>query len=315
MPLDPEFEALLGAMAATPSVPLDDATVGDLRASFGMLVQMTAGDAPEMAAVTDHLAPSPHGDVPVRVYRPRAVDGLPLVVFLHGGGWTIGSVADYDPIVRQIAARADAVVVSVDYRLAPEHPFPAPYDDAWAGLQWAVANAPSIGADPARVALWGDSAGGNLSAAVALRARDEGGPALVLQVLVYPVTDAAMDTVSYRDNGEGYFLERATMRYFWDAYTRNGTDGSDPRLSPLRADLHDLPPAVVITAEFDPLRDEGEAYAAALAAAGVSVEQRRFDGAIHGFAMMPGLSTSALDAFDLAVTAAQRAFGTPPGTV
>ena len=311
MPMDPQVQVLLDLMGAAGGAPLSSETLAATREGFGMLVMMTAGEGPDTVAVRDETISGPHGDIPLRIYTPRGAGSRGAVLFLHGGGWTIGSAAAYDPIAKIVADGADVVVVSVDYRLAPEHPFPVPYDECWVALEWLSANASSLGAEPSRLAVMGDSAGGNLAAVMALRARDEGGPTIAAQILIYPVTDSDLDRGSYVENGTGYFLERSTMQFFWDCYTAAGADPTDPRLSPLRAEsLADLPSALVVTAEFDPLRDEGEAYAAALAAAGVEVEQQRYDGMIHGFAMMPMAVAAGADALAQATRVIRRSFGT-----
>jgi acetyl esterase len=310
MPVDPQVQLLLDLMAASGGAPISSETIAATRDGFGMLVAMTAGTGPDSVAVTERSIEGPHGSIPLRIYTPPVKTPGGAVLFIHGGGWTIGSAEAYDPIAKIVAEGADAIVVSVDYRLAPEHPFPIPYDECWTALQWLAANAGGLGADPARLVVMGDSAGGNLAAVMALRAR-EAGPALAAQILIYPVTDPDLDRGSYVENATGYFLERSTMQFFWESYTAGGADAADPRLAPLRAEsLEGLPPALVVTAEFDPLRDEGEAYAAALAAAGVEVEQRRYDGMIHGFAMMPMAVAAGADALAQATRAIRRSFGT-----
>jgi acetyl esterase len=311
MAVDPQVQALLDMMAAGGAPPLSDATLADTRAGFAMLLALTAGPGPDVG-VEVRAIPGPHGDIPLRVYRPAgATDVGPGVVFIHGGGWTIGSAQAYDPIAKHVAAGTAATVVSVDYRLAPEHPFPVPFDECWAALGWTAANAGELGIDEHRIAVMGDSAGGNLAAVLAQRAATEGAPALALQALVYPVTACDLDTASYHENASGFFLERATMEYFWRAYTSGGADPLDPRLSPLRAaDLRGVAPAIVITAELDPLRDEGEAYAEALRRAGVAVEHARYDGMIHGFLMMPAAIDAGQRAIDQVAAALRRAFGT-----
>jgi acetyl esterase len=257
-------------------------------------------------AVEDHDA----GGVPVRVYRPSSDPDLPIFVVFHGGGWVIGSVEQYDGIARWLANASGAVVVSVDYRLAPEHPYPAPLDDCWQALQWTASHAADIGGDGTRIAVGGDSAGGNLAAVCALLARDAGGPALALQVLVYPVCDIDFETASYAANGEGYLLDTDQMHWFFDCYTAGHVDPADWHVSPLHApDLGGVAPAVILTAEYDPLRDEGEAYADRLRAAGVAVEYRCFEGLIHSFFGLPAYD-SASDAMEFVVTGLRRAFGT-----
>jgi acetyl esterase len=310
MPLDPQVQGLLSMLAGEAELEMTDATIAEVRTTFAAFAGLGVGDPPPIGAVTDADADG----VPVRIYTPAgaatAGELRPVIVYYHGGGWAIGDVAGYDPLTRLLAAETDAIVVSVDYRLAPEHPHPAAVDDSFTALQWVAKHAPDFGADGTRVAVAGDSAGGNLSAVMALLAKARGGPKLALQALVYPVTDCVFDTPSYLENGEGYFLEGTSMAYFFDAYCRGGTDPTTPNVSPLRADdLTGVAPALVITAEFDPLRDEGEAYAAALRAAGVPVEATRYDGMIHGFVAMPALLAGGRQAFDQLVTALRSALG------
>jgi acetyl esterase len=245
---------------------------------------------PAIGVVKDLTAEGPHGPIPLRLYRPldaAATTALPVLVFFHGGGWVIGDLDTHDVLCRQLTAEARICVVSVDYRLAPEHKFPAAVDDAWAATRWIVAHAAELGVDGGRLAVAGDSAGGNLAAVVALLARDQGGPAIALQALLYPVTDVGTETGSYRDFHEGFLLTRESMRWFFAQYLRTGADAADWRVSPLRArSLAGLPPALIVTAGFDPLRDEGEAYAVALRNAGVRVDAVCYGGMIHGFAPM-----------------------------
>jgi acetyl esterase len=207
-----------------------------------------------------------------------------VLVYFHGGGWVIGDIDTHDNTCRELTNAAGCVVVSVDYRLAPEHKFPAPLEDCYAATAWVAEHAANLGADPARLAVGGDSAGGNLAAAVCLLARERGRRTIVHQLLIYPVTDHDYFTASYRDNAEGYLLTREAMEWFWNHYLRTPADGKDPLASPLRSNnLSGLPPATVITAEFDPLRDEGEAYGHRLRGAGVEATVTRYDGMIHGF--------------------------------
>jgi acetyl esterase len=219
----------------------------------------------------------------VRVYRPAADDPLPVVVYFHGGGWVIGDIATHDTTCQRLAAGVPAVVVSVDYRLAPEHRFPAAVDDCDAATAWVSAHAAELGGDATRLAVAGDSAGGNLAAVVALRARHAHGPAIAFQLLVYPATDLTRSLPSHTENGEGYLLDTDAMTWFINQYLVDA-DPRHPDASPLFVDdLAGLPPALVVTAEFDPLRDEGEAYAQRLRDAGVDVTTSRYDGMIHGF--------------------------------
>jgi acetyl esterase len=238
-------------------------------------------------SVDDNSIPGPAGDIPIRVYRPDVDGSVPTVVFFHGGGFVIGDLDTHDDHTRFICHEVEAVVVSVDYRLAPEHPFPAGFEDCLAATRWVADHIAELGGDAQRIAVAGDSAGGNLSAAVALTATRDGGPQLAAQLLIYPGVDFRDDDTlhpSRTENGEGYFLTLEDMKWFHSQYLHDEVHVSDPRASVLLAqDLSGLPPAVVGTGEYDPLRDEGEAYAKALEASGVKVVLRRYDGLIHGF--------------------------------
>jgi acetyl esterase len=274
---------MIDQFSASGMPQLEDMGVEGARQAILAMSQM-GGEPAAVANVTNRTIPGPAGEIPVRIYTPNGTAPFPVLVYFHGGGWVIGSLDSHDGTCRDLANGSGAVVVSVDYRLAPEHKFPAGPEDAYAATKWVADNAASLGVDAKRIGIGGDSAGGNLTAVVALMARDRGGPPLVFQVLVYPVTDAACDTRSYVDNAEGYFLTRKAMEWFWGNYLPNAADGSNAYASPLRAaSLKGLPPALVITAEFDPLRDEGEAYARRLEEAGVHVRLKRYDGMIHGF--------------------------------
>ena len=309
MALHPQAQLVCDAINATGEIASTDEILQEIRDGFGLLVVAGAGELEPVFAIEGLDADG----VPVRVYRPSPEPNLPVVVFFHGGGWTIGTVEQYDPVARRVANASGAIVVSVEYRLAPEHPFPAGLEDCWHALEWTAKNAGSFGGDPSRLAVMGDSAGGNLAAVCAIQARDAGGPELALQVLVSPVTDCDFATESYVENGAGYLLEAPRMQWFFDCYTRAGADPTDWRLSPLRArDLSKVAPAFVLTAEYDPLRDEGEAYARRLVDAGVPVTKHRYDGQIHLFFSLPGLLDDSREAIERVGTALQRAFGTLP---
>jgi acetyl esterase len=261
---------------------------------------------PPVETVRDLAFDGPDGEVPLRVYSPDADGPAPVLVYFHGGGWMLGTLDGVDDICRELATRVGAVVVSVDYRLAPEHPFPEPLADAYAAIEWATAHADAFGGDPERVGVGGTSAGGNLAAAVALLAREHDGPDLAAQLLCYPITNHDFDTDSYAENASDYLLTRADMEWFWDQYLRSDVDGHNPFASPLRArDLSGLPPATVVTAGFDPLRDEGAAYADRLAMAGVPVEHLDYERLCHGFLSMTDAVDAAADAMG-EVTASVR---------
>jgi len=308
MGLDPQVKAVLDQMASAGMPPLNALPVVAAREAALALSAMT-GDPEPVADVQNRSIPGPAGPIPVRVYTPQGSAPLSVLMYSHGGGWVICNLDTHDGICRALANAAGCVVVSVDYRLAPEHTFPAAAEDVYAATEWVARNAASIGADATRIAVGGDSAGGNLSAVAALMARDRGGPSLCFQLLVYPVTDAATDTASYAESAEGYFLTRDMMQWFWDHYAPSAADRRHPYASPLRADnLRGLPPALVITAEFDPLRDEGEAYASRLRAAGVPVVLTRYDGMIHGFFGMGAILVQGTTAINEAAASLRAAF-------
>jgi len=242
-------------------------------------------DDPEpVQSVSDYVIDGLSSGIPIRVYRPEGSPPFPVLVFLHGGGWVTGNLDTHDSMCRALTNAGDCVVVSVEYRLAPEHPFPAAVEDCYAATKWAEENASAIHGDPSRLAIGGDSAGGNLAAVVSQRSRDRDGPDLAYQLLIYPVTDRSFDTTSYEENAEGYLLTKTDMEWYWDLYLEHDVDGRHPYASPLKArDLSGLPPATVVTCGFDPLRDEGIAYANRLEGAGVDVELRNYGGQIHGF--------------------------------
>jgi acetyl esterase len=289
MQMHPQAEGLLAAMAEEGGPPLYELSVEDARALPAAVAELI-GPGPDVSRVRDITIPVTAGTVGARVYEPVA-DPPATVVYYHGGGWVIGTVDEWDAVCRALASESGCRVVSVEYRLAPEHRFPAAADDAYEALVWIADNLAEGGA----AIVAGDSAGGNLAAVAALRARDEGGPEVALQVLVYPVVDHDFATGSYEQYADaGLILNRAEMVWFWDHYAPSIADRSHPHASPLRAADHSgLPPAYVLIAEHDPLRDEGLAYAAKLEAAGVPVTVRRYDDQIHAFFGMVNLMDSA----------------------
>ncbi|HKA04071.1 MAG TPA: alpha/beta hydrolase, partial [Acidimicrobiales bacterium] len=262
MPVHPQVQAVLDAVAAAGITDLSVLPVADVRALTLKLARQRAADAPVLAETRDLVIPSDNGAIPARLYRPaHATSGL--LVYFHGDGWVIGSVEASDGTCRYLADTAGVAILSVDYRLAPEHPFPAAVDDCWAATEWAAGHSGELGVDALRLAVGGDSAGGNLAAVVSLLARDAGWPDIELQVLVYPAVDARAHFPSMDENAVGYFLTKNDVHWFYDQYGRGSVVSADDwRLSPLLAPTHNhLPPAVVVTAEYDPLRDEGAAYA------------------------------------------------------
>lgn len=297
--LAPEITAVLEDWAKKAYQPLPQLTLAQARAMLEDLAS-TYGPAPEPVDVSfEETIPAPGGTMRVRILRPHgSADASPGIVFFHGGGWVIGSLDTHDAICRSLSRRAQAVVVSVEYRLAPEAPFPAPLDDSYAGLEWVHANASRLGIDSTRLMVAGDSAGGNLAAAVAVMARDRRGPALSHQILLYPVTDFEFERPSFVAFGRDHFLTADDMRWFWSNYVPAELAG-DPRASVLRTvDVTGLPPATILTAECDPLRDQAEAYAERLAEAGVETALRREPGMSHGFITMAGWVPRASDALD-----------------
>ena len=300
MPVDPHIAAMLDLLAAAGTPPMSQQTPDEARAGFRALTVGMRDPAAqtEVASVEEVEVPGGAGPRPARVYRPLADGPLPTIVMFHGGGFTIGDLDTHDGLARTLAAGCEAVVVSVDYRLAPEHPWPAGPEDAIAATRWAASALDDLGGD-GRLAVAGDSAGGNLSAVVAQAMRDEGVP-LAGQLLIYPVTDRRGSYPSHHENGTGYLLDLDTMVWFDQQYVGHlpDVDVTDPRLAPLHGDLAGLAPAVLVVAEFDPLRDDGLAYAAALAAADVPVDVRTYPGMIHGFADLGRHSPAAQAAVD-----------------
>ena len=290
--LDPQAQALMQLMIDKGVPPVNTLTPVQARESYRSRRTFTQPEAPEVHGVEDKLVTYNGVKVPVRVYHPHTAQtqkSLPALVYLHGGGWTIGDLDTHDVLCRSLCIQADVVVVSVDYRMGPEHKFPAAYDDSVAAFNWTVANASALGVDAKRIAIGGDSAGGNLSAAACVGLRDQKGLSVqpAFQLLIYPATIMWQDTPSYHANGQGYMLTKDSIAYYTDNYLRSRDDAKDWRASPQWANSHaDLPPAFVMTAGFDPLRDEGLMYADALSKAGVPCQYICFERQIHGFITM-----------------------------
>lgn len=311
MALDPESQRLIDLMAAANRPAWNTLSPQAARDLYLSLRPAAQGPRPAEATVVDRTIPGPAGDLAVRLYRPASAPAdakLPCLVYAHGGGWVFGNLDSHDVLCAQFALEAGIVVFAIDYRLAPEARFPGAFDDVVAGLKWVAANGASIGVDPTRLAIGGDSAGGNLAAAVAIWARDNGGPKLRLQLLAYPVTDAVSRAESYRRYEDGYGLNAATMEWFFDHYAPDKTSRGDWRISPLRAtSLGGLPPALVITAGYDPLRDEGRAYAFRLHQEGTQADLVEFGGMLHGFLSSPMLLHGARRGTSLAAAALREA--------
>ena len=293
MALDPESQRLIDLMAAANRPAWNTLSPQAARDLYLSLRPGAQGPRPADVTVVDRAIPGPAGDLPVRIYRPASAPAdapLPALVYAHGGGWVFGNLDSHDVLCAQLALEAGIAVFHVDYRLAPEARFPGAFDDVVAALKWVAANGASVGIDPTRLAIGGDSAGGNLAAAVSIWARDHGGPKLLMQLLAYPVTDAVARTESYRHFEDGYGLNAVTMEWFFDHYTPDRTNRGDWRVSPLRAaSLAGLPPALVVTAGYDPLRDEGRAYAWRLQQEGTQADLVEFGGMLHGFLSSPML--------------------------
>jgi acetyl esterase len=312
MPLDPQAQRVIEAMAALNLKPVEESTPAEARESIRTRTA-ALGPFPDVAAVVDHRVPVSGGQIIVRAYSPGGPGPHPALVYYHGGGWVIGDLYTHDGLCRSITNAARCAVLSVDYRLAPESKYPVAVEDSYAALLWIVANAERLGIDRRRMAVGGDSAGGNLATVMALMARDRTGPRLALQVLIYPVTDHDLDTRSYRENATGYILTREGMRWFWNHYLASEAQGREPYASPLHAaSLAGLPPALVITAEYDPLCDEGEAYAARLRDAGVPVTLTRYPGMFHGFVRLTNVLDKARTALDEIASSVQKAFAADP---
>lgn len=289
MSLDPQIAGMITALDE--GFPRVQTMTGAEVRSIIRSRMVAAADPEDVEGVEDRTVEGPGGPIPVRIYRPHGAveQRLPVLVYAHGGGFVFCDLDSHDGLCRNLANRLAAIVISVDYRLAPEHPWPAGAEDLYAVTQWASDHIISLEGDPSRLMVGGDSAGGNLAAVAALMARDRGGPRLVAQILIYPMISPAFDTESYRLFGAGFYNPEPALRWYWDQYVPDSADRSDPYVSPLHADLRGLPTAVLAIAGHDPLRDEGIAYGAALDAAGVKTVVRRFNGGIHGFMTMPVL--------------------------
>ena len=308
MPVHPQIKLALEALAKANLPPIQTLTAPKAREVMNAMSKARGGQPAPVAKTEDRKIAGPHGDVPARIHWPKAKGPHPVFVYFHGGGFVIGDIDTHDTIARNMCGGADVVVVSVDYRLAPEHKFPAAAEDAWAAYQWVRSGPSGLDIDPQRIAVGGDSAGANLAAVVALMARDAGHDNIRLQLLVYPVADFAMTSPSYRTYANGFgVLTADAMKWFTKHYLAQPEDAGDWRASPIKADLRNLPPALIMAAECDVLCDEGNAYAEALRKAGVSVERKEYAGMIHGFFGMTPVIDDAVAAQRYAIEALRRA--------
>lgn len=287
--LQNEIAVFINLLAAEGGKALEDSTPSDVRAvAIKKWKPAYLGKAEPLRSVDHRYIPGPTSDLPVAIYTPEGEGPLPAIIMFHGGGWVAGNI-ELNEVQHQLMAKdTGAVVISVNYQKAPEHKFPIPFDDCYATLEWVAANAELLNINPDQIGVAGDSAGGNLAAAVALKARDVRGPKVAFQILIYPATDHKFDYPSMIENSEGYLLTRDAMRWYWNQYVNSDADFQNPYVLPIKADLSSLPATIVITAELDPLRDEGEEYARLLTQAGNSVVLHRYDGVVHGFLLMQG---------------------------
>jgi acetyl esterase len=309
MPLDPQIKAILDQAASSGAPPLSSLSPHKARAAFRAMMERFAGTPPLVAKSEDRAIPGPAGEIGVRIYTPEGKKPFPALMFFHGGGWVLGDLDTHDPLCRALTNEARCITVAVDYRLAPEHKFPAAVEDCYAASQWVARNCVAIGANPARLALSGDSAGGNLAAAVSLMARDRKDLHIGYLLMMYPALDASLQTKSMTDYAEGYLLTRADMVWFWNHYLKEEEDRSNPYACLAAAkDLSGLPPAMIITAEFDPLRDEGEAYAKRLQEAHVRVTCKRYEGMTHGFMSMASFVDKGREAIEEAAAHLRAGF-------
>jgi acetyl esterase len=308
MYIDPQVQAYLDMLASAGELPLNARSVDENRTSFLDLAAQ-AGEPQVVGSVENREIPGSESKIPVRIYTPWGKGLFPLLIYFHGGGWVFGNLDVHDSVCRALTNAAGCITVAADYRLAPEYKFPAAPDDCYAATRWVAENARSFNGDPTRIAVGGESAGGNLAAVVTLMARDRGGPNLAYQLLIYPITNFSFDTPSYHENAEGYSLTKVDMVWFWEHYLPSENEGKHPYASPLNMqDLSNLPPAMVVTAEYDPLRDEGEMYAWRLQEAGNQVTVKRYHGMIHGFFSMGAVIDQGKQAIEDVAAALRSAF-------
>ena len=291
MTLRPEYVQLLKEMAENGAPELWEVPVSVTR-SFSQAQLKIAADVAPVHSISDRYIPGPTADLHVRIFRPNDLDNLPCIIYFHGSGWTLGFIDLFNPCLSMLSQHSESIVIAVNYQKAPEHPFPEPFDDCYASLEWAVNNVEELRIDPRNISVGGDSAGGNLAAAVALKARDEKLVSLASQLLVYPCTNKDFTTDSYKELAQGYGLSTKAMQWFWDQYIQDARHADNPYACPARAtSFKDLPPAVLIAAQYDPLISDSENYKKLLEKDGVPVVYRQFDGVIHGFFRAPEITT------------------------
>jgi len=310
MALDPLVKGFLDQMAMMPGPKMFELPAPQGREMFVGMMQMIGPKDVPVGKIENIKIPGPGGEIPLRIYTPVAAgaDALPVLIYFHGGGFVIGDLETHDGLCRQFANEGDFRVIAVDYRLAPEHKFPAALDDAFAAVQWIEAHASELGVDANRIAVGGDSAGGALAAEVTQLAKAKG-PKIAFQLLMFPVTQIGKETSSFREFAVGYFLDKATLDWFFNHYIPEGTDKTDPRVSPLNGDLKGLPPAYVMLGGYDPLHDEGLAYAKKLQDAGVKVEIADYEGMVHCFIYMQAVLPQAIGAVTAAAKAVRAGLG------
>ena len=307
MPLDTQIESVMEQVAALGFPPSHTVSAQEARSNAKARPR---GKGPDVHKVEDIKIPSDAGPIPARIYTPSNETSLPILVWFHGGGWVVGDLESADATARHLCNESSSVIISIDYRLAPETKFPGASDDCYTATQWVSENASSLNADPDKIAVGGDSAGGNLAAVVSLMARDKQGPKIGFQLLVYPVTEMNFNTKSYIDNAEGYQLSRDGMIWYWDHYLEDKEAANNPYAAPMKAEsLQNLPPALIITAEYDPLRDEGKAYAERLKAEGVTTQYTMYSGMIHGFFGMASVVDKGRAAVKESADAMRKALG------
>lgn len=307
--LDPQAKALLESIEKSGAPPYNAYTAREARLIYDKASDLVRGSPPEPFAIEEIEIPGRNGSIPAWIYKPSAEDNLPVLIYYHGGGYTIGSLKSHDCVCRGICVEAKCIVVSVDYRLAPENKYPAAVEDAWDAAKWVANQAESIGGDLKNIAIGGDSAGGNLTAVVSLLAKASDNPQFVFQLLIYPGTDMTCSFESHNKFGEGYRLTNELLAWFYDHYFSQNDDITHWKASPLNAkDLSDLPPAFMISAGFDPLQDENKAYADKLKASGVAIKHSHYAGMIHGFLTMPGAIDKAKDGISECAAELRKAF-------